>query len=168
VNVVANAANVILATEFIDNASIINDSGAYNAQGVSASYRPVHGFVSKVVPIPTGPWKVTGRAAAPPNANGGQQWLDVFSFTTLPDLSNDMRPCVAGDVCPDPTANFQVNNWAPSNTTSRLDWVGRNHGRGKYSQKTTNFLYVDGHVETRTIEDTLTPFQWGDRFYSIQ
>ena len=53
---------------------------------------------------------------------------------------------------------------------SRLDWVGRNHGakklEGGKDRRRTNFLYADGHVETKTIEETLKPFQWGKRFYS--
>ncbi len=52
---------------------------------------------------------------------------------------------------------------------SRLCWVGRNHGNRSSSAKNgprTNFLYVDGHVETKTIEETLSPFQWGERVYS--
>lgn len=50
-----------------------------------------------------------------------------------------------------------------------LQFVGRNHGRGKTAR--TNFLYVDGHVETKLLEETLEPtFQWGepDRIYSIR
>ena len=31
----------------------------------------------------------------------------------------------------------------------------------------TNFLYVDGHVETKHVFETLSPFQWGERFYSL-
>jgi prepilin-type processing-associated H-X9-DG protein len=159
---VGHSGSTILATEFIDNASIVSEATTYNAAGVCKSHRPVHGFVSAAVPVPSGPWQVSGRASSGPSLNGGQQWLDVFSFT------NVMRPCVAGDVCPDPSTNFQQGNWSASNTTSRLDWVGRNHGRGTFKQKLTNFLYLDGHVETKAIEDTLSPFQWGDAFYSIQ
>ena len=60
-----------------------------------------------------------------------------------------------------------------------LDFVGRNHGNPKsYGSvpgttvaadcnsdlRQTNFLYVDGHVETKNLVDTLYPkFQWGDR-----
>lgn len=45
-----------------------------------------------------------------------------------------------------------------------LGFVGRNHGRGKAAR--TNFLYVDGHVETKTIEETIKPvFQWGEMEY---
>ena len=50
---------------------------------------------------------------------------------------------------------------------TRLAWVGRNHGRGKTAR--TNFLYCDGHVEAKTIEETLKPvFQWGDKIYSLK
>ena len=46
----------------------------------------------------------------------------------------------------------------PANCKSRLDWVGRNHGKAReYDKKTTNFLYLDGHVETKNIKDTLEP-----------
>ena len=51
---------------------------------------------------------------------------------------------------------------------SRLQWVGRNHGTSAdLSKRKTNFLYADGHVETKSLEDTFTPFQWGDALYSI-
>jgi len=54
----------------------------------------------------------------------------------------------------------------PASQTNRLSWIGRNHGRGKTAK--TNFLYCDGHVETKTIEDTLTPtFEWSDKVYGI-
>jgi prepilin-type N-terminal cleavage/methylation domain-containing protein/prepilin-type processing-associated H-X9-DG protein len=52
----------------------------------------------------------------------------------------------------------------PADQDNTLVWVGRNHGRRGTTKKNapkTNFLYVDGHVETKTIEETLKPFQWG-------
>jgi prepilin-type N-terminal cleavage/methylation domain-containing protein/prepilin-type processing-associated H-X9-DG protein len=62
----------------------------------------------------------------------------------------------------------------PADVKSTLDWVGRNHGRKKAGSgkdtRETNFLYVDGHVETKTLEQTLSPeFEWGarDRIYSL-
>ena len=55
---------------------------------------------------------------------------------------------------------------------SRLDWVGRNHGakklEGGKDRRRTNFLYADGHVETKTVYDTVAPvFEWGQQFYSL-
>lgn len=58
-------------------------------------------------------------------------------------------------------------DYTSTTTQSRLDWVGRNHGTGEYEKKNTNFLYLDGHVETKNIRDTLEPFQWGEQFYSL-
>jgi prepilin-type N-terminal cleavage/methylation domain-containing protein/prepilin-type processing-associated H-X9-DG protein len=51
---------------------------------------------------------------------------------------------------------------------TRLAWVGRNHGQGKKAK--TNFLYCDGHVESKTIEDTLISpnYQWGEAVYSAR
>ena len=53
---------------------------------------------------------------------------------------------------------------------NRLEWVGRNHvGKTK-----TNFLYTDGHVELKKIEDTVPgldcrePGEWGEYFYSLE
>jgi prepilin-type N-terminal cleavage/methylation domain-containing protein/prepilin-type processing-associated H-X9-DG protein len=74
------------------------------------------------------------------------------------------RQVTAADLDPVPTSTTYA-----SPTSSRLDWVGRNHGKpGTYpDQRRTNFLYVDGHVETKTIYETLSPFQWGEHFWSL-
>ena len=61
------------------------------------------------------------------------------------------------------------------NPSTRLDWVGRNHGfvrknlSGGFNIGKSNFLYVDGHVETKNIRDTVQPnnFEWGEKFYSL-
>jgi prepilin-type processing-associated H-X9-DG protein len=51
---------------------------------------------------------------------------------------------------------------------SLLDWIGRNHGTGKVGERKTNFLYVDGHVETKHVRETVYPqFQWGLSIYSL-
>jgi prepilin-type processing-associated H-X9-DG protein len=68
-------------------------------------------------------------------------------------------------------------------TQTSLDWVGRVHGAMKLSTipgatptsssvsgwdtRTTNFLYCDGHVENKNVSETLTPWEWGDRMYSL-
>jgi prepilin-type N-terminal cleavage/methylation domain-containing protein/prepilin-type processing-associated H-X9-DG protein len=61
-----------------------------------------------------------------------------------------------------------------------LDFVGRNHGSRKYGAvaggyignhwdlRTTNFLYLDGHVETKNVADTVYPRnEWGTDFYTL-
>ena len=42
-----------------------------------------------------------------------------------------------------------------------INAVGRHYG-GK-----TNFAFMDGHVETETVDQTVERGRWGDRFYSI-
>ncbi len=153
---IRHAQSVILGTEFIPSFQIVSEATAYNAPSVCKSHRPVHGFVSTADPLPAqgAPWTPGSGGAA-----SGSGALDVGIFTTT------LRPCVASDINPAPAD--PRSGWSYINTTSRLDWVGRNHGLGSYSRKTTNFLYVDGHVETKRIEDTLSPFQWGEYFYSL-
>jgi len=72
---------------------------------------------------------------------------------------------------------------AMGQTITSLDWVGRVHGSFKlgtvqnsdsggapingWDLRTTNFLYCDGHVETKNIADTLQPWEWGDQMYSL-
>lgn len=50
-----------------------------------------------------------------------------------------------------------------------INAVGRNHGTGKPLEKKTNFLYCDGHVETKLVAETIDPknFQWGDRINTL-
>jgi prepilin-type processing-associated H-X9-DG protein len=45
--------------------------------------------------------------------------------------------------------------------------VGRHHPSGDKLGGTTNFLYTDGHIERKTILQTLIDREWGDRYYSI-
>lgn len=53
-------------------------------------------------------------------------------------------------------------------SSTRLDWVGRIHGGGNRVDRKTNFLFCDGHVETKRLDETLQPvFQWGAKCYSI-
>ena len=158
---VHNSGGTILATEFIDNFRIVSEATSYSAPGVCKSHRPVHGFVDVTVPIPPGPnWTgfSTGLAAGKNNP-----YLDLALDT------DNIRPVTLLDVCPDPQANFASGAWSPQTTTSRLDWVGRNHGGGSnFHNRKTNFLYLDGHVETKALEATIQPFEWGDKFYSLQ
>lgn len=140
---VKNSTNTILATEWHADWRIVSDSGRSNPNDtVCKSHRPVHGFVG-----------LTGELnmeLLPPDPFGGRP---TYRRATLADLG------------PDPVAG--------SAFSTRLDWVGRNHDRKRlvgsgFDNRRTNFLYVDGHVETKNIRETLEPeFQWGERFYSL-
>jgi prepilin-type N-terminal cleavage/methylation domain-containing protein/prepilin-type processing-associated H-X9-DG protein len=80
---------------------------------------------------------------------------------TLPP-GTGYRRVTAADLDPDPLSI--------TTETTRLDWVGRNHGHantGYPNQRTSNFLYLDGHVDCKSIYDTLAPFEWGQTFFTL-
>jgi prepilin-type N-terminal cleavage/methylation domain-containing protein/prepilin-type processing-associated H-X9-DG protein len=83
--------------------------------------------------------------------------LDMY----LLNPTTGFRQVTAADLDPDPSSSVA--------SSTRLDWVGRNHGQlqGYPDKRRSNFLYVDGHIETKSIYETLTPFQWGQQFYSL-
>ena len=119
--------------------------GADGNTSLCKSHRPVHGFYfdGPIVDLPIGPGGSFGRGGPP------------------------LKRVKPTDLFPDPDS---ITVGTASNT--RLDWVGRNHGikhitNGQDIRK-TNFLYCDGHVETKHITETLAPrFQWGDACYSL-
>jgi prepilin-type N-terminal cleavage/methylation domain-containing protein/prepilin-type processing-associated H-X9-DG protein len=119
-------------------------------------------------------WGLTGARTTPtgPVGNFAVQSHDPVSGFVASNLSTrnfyslpagaGFRQTIASDLDPDPDS-------ATSLTMVELNWVGRNHGRrtGYPDRRLTNFLYVDGHVEAKTIYDTLLPFEWGERFWSL-
>lgn len=134
---IKKAAEVILATEFTDNAKVVSVSD----NGIVKSHRPVHAFQAR---------------------GGGAYDLNGIQTPMNPNLSNTPY-----ELAPPPT-------FPPTATLNRLYWIGRNHGRPRGSNfkswPKTNFLYCDGHVETKAIEETLAnpAWQWGERIYSLQ
>jgi prepilin-type processing-associated H-X9-DG protein len=145
---VARSSDTVLATEIWGSQNVVQTGSLLDETTmVSASRRPVHGFVpnagspEKIYAVPIG---MPGRGSLP------------------------IRRATVNDITPDPTAN------PGAATESLLSWVGRNHGGKKtldshgYDARKSNFLYVDGHVETKHVTQTVFPiFQWGDRFYSL-
>ena len=149
---IQNTGATILAAELWGLQPLMEvDSLVAPGQGtfVSAARRPVSGFTSGLV----GPeflWQL-------PNPAGQYASLFPLTRTRVSDLS------------PDPTTSAGPG----TNPTTTLDWVGRNHGRPSFDgngfdSRKTNFLYLDGHVETKRIRETITPgFEWGENFYSL-
>ena len=108
---------------------------------VSMSYMPVHGFKGM-----------------------GKMWPDRYDLNMVKE---EAIPCLAEGPYKrvayyDLSATPNTNRRYPS----RLDWVGRNHGNnGK-----ANFYYVDGHIESKTVYESIdeTDFEWGQIVYSIK
>lgn len=139
---VRRSSETILATEFWNDWRLIANSGAPN---VCKSHRGVSGYIP-ISPGPDGAAELMKGVTAIPN-KASYQRVKISTLAGFPKTSTD--------------ANCS------------LDWVGRNHGARKGNDRKngpkTNFLYVDGHVETKTIEETVEPFQWGamTSIYSI-
>jgi prepilin-type N-terminal cleavage/methylation domain-containing protein/prepilin-type processing-associated H-X9-DG protein len=119
----------------------------------SNSRRPVSGFINIGVASP-------------------DQLYNSLSVSNILPISQPFLNYIGRD----PSATLA----AGSNPQSELAYVGRNHGGGKrlgsvagatttgWDLRQSNFLYVDGHVETKNVVDTVYPkFQWGDTFYSL-
>ena len=138
---IKDSSNVILGTEFHENPRMAQGAGRQGGI-VCKSHRPVHGF----------------------SGLSGQWDLELVP------MGQPLRKCELSDLEADPQP--------PGEGKCRLNWVGRNHGRKTFGRvgnrvgfdmRKTNFLYVDGHVETKHISETLSPlFQWGERCYSLE
>lgn len=62
----------------------------------------------------------------------------------------------------------QLGQGLIENANTTLNAVGRNHPGGDSAYGgTTNFAFVDGHVERSTIVDTIRNRKWGDRFHTL-
>ena len=149
---VKNSSGTILATEFSSSTLLAVGSGEVSGNLVIKSHRPVHGFVG---------------------LGGG---YDVFKLGSVFGSGPILRRPILNDLLPDPEKTAAVAGNGEG--MMRLNWVGRNHGRKKfdahgYDARTSNFLYVDGHVENKTVMQTLgiapygNRFEWGDAFYSL-
>jgi prepilin-type processing-associated H-X9-DG protein len=138
---IKNSARTVMATEWADDAGLVSDLGRNDPNAIVVkSHRPVHGFYSD-----------SGPAAYlwPPGGGGFGRNVGVY------------RPATVSDLASDPQAGDQLK--------LSLNSVGRVHGGGPKLRRKTNFLYCDGHVETKHIEDTLQPvFEWGELMYSLE
>jgi prepilin-type N-terminal cleavage/methylation domain-containing protein/prepilin-type processing-associated H-X9-DG protein len=136
---VKNSGGTILGTELNQDAAVVIGPSDSSGQPVVKSHRPVHGFY------------IVGS-----NNN----------LVGLPDA-------------PYPTAIIRIplnqitpNPQSPFTPLGPMDWVGRNHGKRVldaqgWDLRKTNFLYLDGHVETKHIRETLSPWQWGRTVYTL-
>ncbi len=152
---ISNSSQTILGTEWNQNWKIVSAQRASGGGLACKSHRPVHAFQP-----------VGGTADDGSNTNP----LNVVQIA--PDLRGRKTICRVTKDQLSPNPDLSAEQAPATNFQTRLDWVGRNHGGRKIDAqgrnlRTTNFLYVDGHVETKSIYDTLSPWQWGDQFYSL-
>lgn len=151
---VMHSAQTILATEWNQDWHMVADLGRDGTSyTVCKSHRPVHGFyVTGGQTDSSDAYDLPGVTAPDPSRGSGKAF-------------DNIRRMQVTDINPNPTPG--------QGDTCRLDWVGRNHGRkvldGKgRDTRLTNFLYVDGHVESKWIYNTIYPvFEWGDTCYSL-
>jgi prepilin-type N-terminal cleavage/methylation domain-containing protein/prepilin-type processing-associated H-X9-DG protein len=157
---VRNSSGTILASEMWGSQTLVSTSNQAggSTNPVSNSRRPVSGLAAdECVPALASADKAyTANLALYPNQ---LQWATTVDMTASP---TDKPPSATSVNC-------------------SLDYIGRNHGGAKHlgsvpgpagsiggwDLRLSNFLYLDGHVETKNVASTVYPqFQWGDRFYT--
>jgi prepilin-type N-terminal cleavage/methylation domain-containing protein/prepilin-type processing-associated H-X9-DG protein len=159
--VVSNSSNVILATEEWGIQAIMEASSNMGGSApVSNSRRPVSGISKSLTTAAGG---VITKADAPYTLQQG----GMFGWATVDCMK------------PDPSTYYLSVGGIPNPDTT-LDFIGRNHGKQTYGGvggstqsgwdlRKSNFLYLDGHVETKHVAETVYPkTQWGERFYDLE
>jgi prepilin-type processing-associated H-X9-DG protein len=177
---VSNSAGTIMATEMWGYQSVMEASS--NVPGdtspVSNSRRPVSGISVYQTGQVMGSLGYGGTIAKPDSAYtlpipGAFGWAQVDDLRPDPSSYYSSNSPTAN-----PTGAYPTASTGGPDTT--LDFVGRNHGVGKptgnvggstqsgWDLRQSNFLYVDGHVETKHVSQTVYPIsQWGAKFYSL-
>ena len=159
---VSNSAGTIMATEMWGFQPIMEASSNVGGSApVSNSRRPVSG-------ISVSETKALGYTI--PKAD---------SAYVLP-IPGEFGWAQIDDMHPDPSSYYSNNSPLTKPPDTTLDFIGRNHGVGKpmgnlagssqggWDLRKSNFLYVDGHVETKHVSETVYPIsQWGPKFYSL-
>jgi prepilin-type N-terminal cleavage/methylation domain-containing protein/prepilin-type processing-associated H-X9-DG protein len=157
---VKNSAGTVLATEIwgfqFANMAISKISG----QPISNTRRSLN----SVNPIPDG---IANQPENAMNVNPNKNWFWVTTAQMMNDPEMELSQGAS-------TTNVVTPNCS-------LDFVGRNHGGAKkygsvgggysgnqWDLRTSNFLYLDGHVETKNVADTVYPRnEWGTDYYTL-
>lgn len=139
-NEIKHASNVIMATEFNRNwKAVAENVGA--SKFLSKSHRPVAPFYHEGDGYDEYNSETLGFRYGPPGAKD----YDLSPFNVIeetPDLINAARG-------------------------TELNVVGRHHPGEDRFGGSADFLYVDGHVERKTVLKTLEDREWGERYYSV-
>lgn len=169
INEVKNSAGVIMASEYVASWALISGKGNTT---VVKSHRPLTPFRTNAASVGDLDKNTAATADLTSSGTVGTP-LEIRRVN-----AKDLWRLDATNQTYDILADVESGAYAASgaNRSTRLDLVGRNHpGDSKVARDNkTNFLYVDGHVETKSILDTvpakagdLSPWEWGDKCYSI-
>jgi prepilin-type N-terminal cleavage/methylation domain-containing protein/prepilin-type processing-associated H-X9-DG protein len=157
-SIVSDPSNLIMATEMWGVQAFMEASSNTGGGAVSNSRRPVSGISASL----------TTPALAKADSPYALAWTGTFGW---------VGPTTIDKLHADPSSWFPTTS-VPPNPDTTLDFVGRNHGnytlgqvggssQSGWDMRRTNFLYVDGHVETKHITDTVNLSQWGSDFYDL-
>jgi prepilin-type N-terminal cleavage/methylation domain-containing protein/prepilin-type processing-associated H-X9-DG protein len=136
---IGDPSNTILITEI----NPVRNYQLWFTGGICKSHRPVTPFVGGS----------SGFNVYAEPQNGGQT-VPRFFYPRLTQIQSlELIPEGAVD----------------GNTETEMNLVGRIWGGQKTKGEggKTNFGFVDGHVETTTLKETIEKKRWGDRFWSI-
>ncbi len=144
--------STILATEVVNNYR----AGCKNGSTLSKSHRSISPFVNSS----------TG--------NGGndvykQDVSTAFKVGSGNPGSTGTKPYWG--LVDDDTIDSNPQGLIDASQGPEINAVGRHHKGGAISsgpvKGSANFVYCDGHVETKTVYETLVNHEWGNKFYSI-
>ncbi|MCG8405917.1 MAG: prepilin-type N-terminal cleavage/methylation domain-containing protein [Phycisphaerales bacterium] len=135
-----DTARTMLATEFNQNWKVVSEGSEGSL--LSKSHRPIN--------VLQHPSTGSDEYAAPIGAPG-------YTYGN-PNSDFGLRPSSVID---------KANGLLSTSSLSEANAVGRHHPGGDKLGGTANFLYSDGHVERKTIRQTLETWEWGRRYYSI-
>jgi prepilin-type N-terminal cleavage/methylation domain-containing protein/prepilin-type processing-associated H-X9-DG protein len=139
---IRSAGKTVLTTEFINRWQALAISNGSNF--LVKSHRPINPFYNQG----------SGNDEYSATPNSGFQY--GMSYT---DESYGVRPLSAVN---------GLDSLIDGAGMPEINVVGRHHPGGeKQYGGTANFLYCDGHVERRTILDTMKKREWGDKYYSL-
>jgi prepilin-type processing-associated H-X9-DG protein len=144
---VKHSSETILASELWGSQSSAVTTGLQSGVPTSNSRRPVNGISS------------LSKGIAPDKAYQ-LGYGNNYVAATVANMTPDPEPALI----------------AGGTVITNLDYIGRNHGtkklgnvagdtRGGWDMRQSNFLYVDGHVATEHVSQTVYPInQWGENY----
>ena len=133
------ASDIILLTEF--NRNWIAAARAQGGNYLSKSHRPVNPF-----------W----HSASGYDEYGSDR--QGFRYGRIGDDTYGLRPLDVIENAPGLIEGTQG---------SELNAVGRHHPGGDKLGGSADFLYSDGHVERKTVLQTMQQREWGERYYGV-